>query len=79
MYKTDKFLEQHPRESFFHKMPLREERFWENIKSGSLFGYVQLNIEVPENLREGFAEFPPIFKNNDAGRDEIGSFMKNYA
>ena len=53
-------------------MPLREERFWENIKSGSLFGYVQLNIEVPENLREAFADFPPIFKNNDVGRDDIG-------
>ena len=35
----------------------------EGIKKGSLFGYVQCDIEVPETLRVNFANFPPIFKN----------------
>ena len=60
-------------------MPLREERLLENMKSGSLFGYVQCDIEVPENLREAFANFPPICKNIKVGRDDIGPFMKEYA
>ena len=51
----------------------------ENIKSGSLFGYVQGDIEVPENLREAFANFPPIFKIFTVGGDDIGPFMKEYA
>ena len=60
-------------------MPLTEERLLERIKSGSLFGYVQGDIEVPEILREAFANFPPIFSNNNVGTDEIGQFMEEYA
>ena len=60
-------------------MPLREERRLQIIKCGSLFGYVQCDIELLENLREAFANFPPIFKNLDAGRDDIGSFIKEFA
>ena len=66
------------REIFPYKMLLREEQLLENIKSGSLFGNVQCDIEVPENIREAFANFPPIFKNINVGRDDIGLFMKKY-
>ena len=78
MYRTDNFVEQHLRESFPYTMPLKD-RLLQNIKSGSLFGYVQCDIEVPESLREAFANFPPIFKNIIVGRDDIGLFMKEYA
>ena len=60
-------------------MPLREETFAENIISRSLFGYVQCDFEVPENLREVFANFPPIFRNIIVGTDDIGPIMKEYA
>eukprot|EP00745_Piridium_sociabile_P036621 TRINITY_DN66001_c0_g2_i1.p4 TRINITY_DN66001_c0_g2~~TRINITY_DN66001_c0_g2_i1.p4 ORF type:complete len:168 (-),score=21.13 TRINITY_DN66001_c0_g2_i1:551-1054(-) len=30
-------------------------------------------------LRDHFAEMPPIFKNVDVGREDIGNFMKTYA
>ena len=33
------------------------------IKNGSLFGYFQFDMEVPENLRAIFVKFPPIFQN----------------
>ena len=79
LYKTDNIVKQHLRESFPYKMPLREERLLENMKSGGLFGYVQCDIEVAENLREAFAYFPPICKNIKVGRDDIGTFMKEYA
>ena len=51
----------------------------EQIKTGKLFGYVQCDIEVPEELKEKFANFPPIFKNTNVGRHDIGSQMKDYA
>ena len=51
----------------------------ENIKSGSLFGYLQRDIELPENLRETFANFSPVLKNFIVGRDDIGPFMEVYA
>ena len=51
----------------------------EQIRSGKLFGYVQCDIEVPEVLKKKFANFPPIFKNTNVGRHDIGSLMKDYA
>ena len=60
-------------------MPLREERLLENIKSRSLFGYVQGATEVPVNLGEAFPNFPPIFENIIVCSLDIGPFMKEYA
>ena len=51
----------------------------EQIRSGKLFGYVQCDIEVPDELRKKFANFPPIFKNTNVGRQGIGSLMQDYA
>ena len=78
MYKTDNIVKQHLRESSPYKLLLRQERLLENFKSGSLFGYVQNFIEVPENLRECFANFPPIIKNINVGKYDIGPFMEEY-
>ena len=51
----------------------------EQISSGKLFGYVQCDIEVTGALKENFANFPPIFKNTNVGRHDIGSLMQDYA
>ena len=79
MYKTDKIVKQHLRESFPIKLLRREERLLENMKPGNLFGYVQCHNEVPENLRESIANFAPIFKNINNGRVDIGPFMNEIA
>ena len=34
-----------------------EESLLEQIRSGKLFGYVQCDIEVPEELKENIANF----------------------
>ena len=49
------------------------------IKEGSLFGYVQCDLVVPDELKSKFSNFPPIFKNTEVGRKDIGDYMKNYA
>ena len=49
------------------------------IKDGSLFGYFQCDLIVPDELRSKFANFPPIFENTEVGRDDIGDYLKNYA
>ena len=51
----------------------------EQIRSDKLFGYVQCDIEMPEELKKKFANFPPIFKNTNVGRHDIGSLMQDYA
>ena len=79
LHKTTKCVKQHLRESFPYKCPLKEESLLEQIRSGKLFGYVQCDIEVPEVLKKKFANFPPIFKNTNVGRHDIGSLMKEFA
>ena len=51
----------------------------EQIRSGKLFGYVQCDIEVPEELKKKFANFPPSFKNTNVGRHDIGSQTQDCA
>ena len=60
-------VKEHLRESFPYKRPLRVKNLLEQIRSGKLFGYVQCDIEVPEELKKKFASFPPIFKNTNVG------------
>ena len=79
LYKTTTCVKEHLRESFPYERPPREETLLEQIKSGKLFGYVQCDVEVPEELKKKFANSPPIFKNTNVGRHDIGLLMKDYA
>ena len=79
LFKTTTCVNEHLRNSFPYKRSLREESLLEQIRSGKLFGYVQCDIELPEELKKKFAISPPIFKNTNDGRHDIGSVMKDYA
>ena len=79
LYKTTKTVKQHIREHFAYGRSFAAEQLLDEIKEGKLFGYVQCEIEVPENLRAIFVNFPPIFKNNLVSKSDIGDLMKNYA
>ena len=59
MHKADSIVKQHLRETSPNKMPLREETTLEIIKSGSLLGYDQCDIEVTENRRKLLPTFHP--------------------
>lgn len=37
--------------------------YTDKILNGSLFGFIECDIHVPDELKAKFAEFPPIFKN----------------
>ena len=79
LYKTTNTVKQHIREHFPYRRSLATEQLLEEIKEGKLFGYVQCDIEVPENLRANFANFPPKFKNTLVSKSDIRDLMKNYA
>ena len=72
-------LKNHIRKNFPYKLPLSKETLLTRIHEDKLFGYVQCDLEVPEELCERFANFPPVFKNCDVGREKIGNFMLKYA
>ena len=79
LYKTTTCVKEHLRESFPYKRPLREENLLEQIRSGKLFGHVQCDLEVPEELKKKFANFPPNFKKTKVGRYDIGLLTQDYA
>ena len=79
LYETTIWVKEHLRLSFPYKRPLRKESLLEQIRSGKLFGYVQCDNEVPEELKERFANFPPIFRNTNVGQHDFGLLMKDYA
>ena len=79
LYKTTNTVEQHIREHFLFRRSLPAEQLLEEIKKRKLIGYVQSDIEVPENLRTNMANFPPIFKSTLVSRSDVGDLMKNCA
>ena len=62
LYRTDATVNNHLRTNFPYQRPLREELLMQKIKSRRLFGYVQCDLKVLDNLKAYFANFPPIFK-----------------
>ena len=78
-FKTDDKIKNHVRPRFPYKRPLSTDSLLAKIKDGSLFGYVQCDLVVPDELKSKYANFPPIFKNTEVGRNDIGDYMKNYA
>ena len=79
LYKTTTNGKLHIRENFPYRRSLTEQQFLKGIKKGSLLGYVQCDIEVPENLRVNFPNFPPIFMNTLVSKNDNGDLMKTYA
>ncbi len=43
-----------------------------------LFGFVQVDIETPEDLKEYFSEMTLIFKNAETKFEDIWEYMQNY-
>ena len=78
-FKTDSSIQNHVKTNFPYKRPLSTDSLLEKIKNRSLFSYVQCDLIVPGELKPTFSNFPPIFKNIDVYRNDIGEYMKNYA
>ena len=78
LYKTTNNVKLHIRENFCYRRSLTEQQLLEGIKKGNLFGYVQCDIEVPENLRANIANFPPVIKNTLVSKNDVGDLMKTY-
>lgn len=57
---------------------MTEDSVLHHIKTGKLFGAVEVDIHVPDSLKTHFEEMPPIFKNIVVQRKDIGSYMENF-
>ena len=55
LYKTSTNVKQRVREKFAYRVSLAAEHLLEGRRNGKIFGYVQCDLEVPEMLRDSFA------------------------
>ena len=78
-FKTNEKIMNHIRSNFLYKRPLSTDSLLEKIRDGSLNGYIECDLVVPDELKVKFSKFPPIFKNTEVGRNDIGEYMQNYA
>jgi len=63
-----------------HKGNLKtEKQLLEQVRNGTLFGAVEVNIDVPDQLKSKFEEMTPIFKNVEISLDDIGEHMAIFA
>lgn len=49
------------------------------VKTEDFFGLLEIDIETPDHLKKYFEDLPPIFKNADVSRADIGKVMREYA
>ena len=61
------------------KWTMTQQQIIAAVVDGTLFGMVECDVRVPDNLREHFAEMQPVFKNTTVTRDDIGPYMRQYA
>ena len=50
----------------------------QNVLNNKLFGFFEVDIEVPEQLRKRFSEFSPLFILAEVPEDQIPQHMKDY-
>ena len=58
---------------------LTKEETISKVQRGSLFGFIECDVQVPESLRKQFEEMTSIFKNTEVNLKDIGEFMREYA
>ena len=50
----------------------------QNVLNNKLFGFFQVDIEVPEQLLDKFSEFSPLFILSEVPEDQIPQHMQDY-
>ena len=61
------------------KWNMTQQQIIAAVVDGTLFGMIECDVRVPDELRYHFAEMQPIYKNAMVTRDNIGPFMQQYA
>ena len=57
---------------------LSDETVLDEVRQGTFFDFVQIDIHVPDHLVDYFSEMPPIFKNVAIPFDSMGTFSQTH-
>ena len=55
-----------------------QDEIIQNVLNDKLFGFFEVDIEVPEQKRKRFSEFCPLFVISEVPEDQIPQYMKDY-
>ena len=66
------------KEKVFQANPEEKDKLIQNVLNDKLFGFFQVDIEVPEQLRKHFSEFSPLFVLSVVPEDQIPQHMQDY-
>ena len=58
--------------------PEEKDKIIQNVLNDKLFGFFQVDIEVPEHLLDKFSEFFPLFILSEVREDQIPQHMQDY-
>ena len=78
-FKTNEKIKNHILSNFPYKRPFSTDSLMEKMRDGSRYGYIQCDLVVPGELKAKFSIFPPMFKNTEVGRNDIGEYMQKNA
>ena len=66
------------KEKVFSERSGEKDKLIQNVLKDKLFGFFQVNIEVPEQLLDKFSEFSPLFILSEVPEGQIPQHMKDY-
>ena len=66
------------KEKVFKCNPGEKNELIQNVLNDELFGFFEVDIEVPEQKRKRFSEFCPLFVISEVPEDQIPQHMKDY-
>ena len=66
------------KEKVFKCNPEEKNEIIQNVLNDKLFGFSEVDIEVPEQKRKRFSEFCPLFVISEVPEEQIPQHMKDY-
>ena len=61
-----------------HRWMTKEPTLLKAVMENTLFGFLEVDIHVPDSLLSYFEGMPPLFCNTDVNYNDIGPFMQQY-
>ena len=61
-----------------HRWITKESTILDAVSDDSFFGFLEVDIHVPDHLYDYFEEMPPLFCNTEVKFEDMGAFMQQY-
>ena len=61
-----------------HRWITKESTILDAVSDDSFFGFLEVDIHVPDHLYDYLEEMPPLFCNTEVKFEDMGAFMQQY-